>query len=940
MDVSPEGSNNQWVGGFKPTKDGILIEPRLFTNDALSFVINGHAITKKQMGLIFGSKDVHGYHIEAYADPAGCRRYMRRDAEYFDARHDSIDIDTPFSQVKAAADNGITIDSAKAVDNGITVSAPKVYDSYVLQSRMMVAAQQLATISPWNSAAIIGAYGSFQGQTRDSSYFAAQALAAPAPSVETISKSGPTPLAPQTSTSTVQCPSGYSASIDSSGTFTCVAQSGPTAGSQAAGNPLLVPALISQQVTQPTTQTTVTRAALNATLPPVPASAPFVGPSNVSVSSPDLLVEQVQLNAQLQMYQMLWLGSQSDQFLVRNARALASRAQTTIGFEVSLSPPRQYKHAVAEVRVIIVSHPDPLRHVEPEDVKISLVNLLPSQKTYNVAKITSHQDAFGASAVVDQIVNLGVSTGRAKDRLYIVKDTDTVALRYPEVTASPVGVPLPLALLEDAEAVTKMQRLNECDNSPLKDEIHDASSASIMFGWQFRPVLGADYVTAGPREVFAQMALPTGLDEAGFAPAVYVQTRWREYDEKRQVVGPVYRASCSLAKVQDAIAINSPLHVHDVSWEDVGNGRVKVRAQGTFFSSGMSILTGSSTIAPSTFDGSTIQFFAQAHDLLTNGEIELVGENNKITPLEIEWRQRNDQGCGINSAQLAVVPHPDGSSQAELQLKFGSSYMPEYDGPVHPLVLIGSDVYGLREKPFQDYSCSDKSNPPVNCTYHFTAPTEALRTAQTFTVRDLAWHGFSKSSQITFFPSFSRLTFIKKGEPKFFLSGSDFSSLSSCGSSSLSAYIDGEPYPIRIGGCPGPSAGLTANMDIIADDTALLTLPKAPAEKTVKIATGGGGKVAWDLEVPNAPIQSAEITSDPPFLYKGDSETVTFSGADFSNVTDVRFDGETEIKHPKHDANTLQIIVPSSITRDPGRKEFVAITNKGRIVLKLDVFAR
>jgi hypothetical protein len=31
-----------------------------------------------------------------------------------------------------------------------------------------------------------------------------------------------------------------------------------------------------------------------------------------------------------------------------------------------------------------------------------MVNLLPTQKTYNVAKITSHQDQFGAGAVIDR----------------------------------------------------------------------------------------------------------------------------------------------------------------------------------------------------------------------------------------------------------------------------------------------------------------------------------------------------------------------------------------------------------------------------------------------------------------------------------------------------------------------------------------------------------
>ena len=42
--------------------------------------------------------------------------------------------------------------------------------------------------------------------------------------------------------------------------------------------------------------------------------------------------------------------------------------------------------------------------------EISIVNLLPASKTYNVARVTSHQNAFGAGAVID-VVNVGVSTG-------------------------------------------------------------------------------------------------------------------------------------------------------------------------------------------------------------------------------------------------------------------------------------------------------------------------------------------------------------------------------------------------------------------------------------------------------------------------------------------------------------------------------------------------
>src|SRR5207302_1465212 len=157
------------------------------------------------------------------------------------------------------------------------------------------------------------------------------------------------------------------------------------------------------------------------TVAPVSASTAFAAPTNIGVSAADVLAEQVQLNSQITTLRLLLQGAVSDQYLVKEGRAVATRQQTTVGFSVSLNPPQRYRHAVAEMKVWI----DP----PPGNDRVSVMNLLPADKTYNVAKITSHQNAFGTGAVVET-VNVGVSTGRSKDRLYLAKDTDTVALQF------------------------------------------------------------------------------------------------------------------------------------------------------------------------------------------------------------------------------------------------------------------------------------------------------------------------------------------------------------------------------------------------------------------------------------------------------------------------------------------------------------------------------
>ena len=102
-----------------------------------------------------------------------------------------------------------------------------------------------------------------------------------------------------------------------------------------------------------------------------------------------------------------------------------------------------------------------------------------------------------------------------------------------------------------------------------------ASRAAIVLGWQFRPVLGADYVKGGQRQVFAQLALPADLNEE-YVPTVYVQTRWRACE------GTAQRAAVGLPKnlpidLNSLIPPNSPLQLTVASFisdlgEIVGGG--------------------------------------------------------------------------------------------------------------------------------------------------------------------------------------------------------------------------------------------------------------------------------------------------------------------------------------------------------------------------------
>jgi hypothetical protein len=139
------------------------------------------------------------------------------------------------------------------------------------------------------------------------------------------------------------------------------------------------------------------------------------------VASSDVLAEQVQPNSQITTLRLLLQGANSDQYLTSSSKVVGTRQQATLGFSVSLDPPRQFKHAVAEIRVVIVP--------PSGSDDISIMTLLPTEKTYNVAKITSHQKSFGAGVAVEA-VSVGANTGRSKDRVALADRGGRLSLQW------------------------------------------------------------------------------------------------------------------------------------------------------------------------------------------------------------------------------------------------------------------------------------------------------------------------------------------------------------------------------------------------------------------------------------------------------------------------------------------------------------------------------
>jgi hypothetical protein len=777
----------------------LSIEDSLLTDTSSTYIVNGDSKTAghatKSIAPIAST-----WTIERRSKTNGCREISANNVAY------------PPVVLKS-----LVFPEAQ-VENGIVVGPAKVFDVVSLQRMLNTTASQLAAISGFNASSISAAFGNLQGITRDTSYFNAQLTTAPTASIGQQNTLGTsTPNTTQTTTPvgstivTLQCPDGSLPTIGSSTTlggcavvpitgsapgvsaYSPVTNGGGTSQGVLTTTPAGSTVTNTGSTTSAQNQTTTTTPSVSGVAPSALTSNSLTAPNNIGVGSADILAEQVQLNSQITTLRLLLQGALSDQYLLRNSRAVGERQQTTLGFTVALDPPRQYKHAVAEVHVIIVPTG---RSDSP-----SIMNLLPSEKTYNVAKVTSNQKAFGAGAVIEP-VSFGFSTGKSKDRLYLAKDTDTLALQFPVRVASTEGsvvrTPLPQKIHDLVKSAVEDQMVGECGldskdgkvpaemkqmRADMELAIEDATALGaqpIAFGWQFRPVLGADYVEGGDRQLFAQLALGAGLNDS-YIPNVYIETVWREYNSHSQVVGAMYRDSCTLTEQPaGGVDVLSQAMVRDMSVSDLGGGQLKLSATGSFYSSSISVLSAQNTLAISFFDGATLEAFGNAHDLMVGGDLKIVGQNGQNSSFGIATNQDadKDQSCGLSQVTARAVPRPDGNSKVYIDLTLGPRYsISAGDLEPNPLVLIGGQVYGLRETPFVnvpadrcvDATPATSATPatPARCQYQFLAPTTSLRNGQTFLVRDLAWDQMQMMGHLEFLPSFTAAKALALQAPSF-----------------------------------------------------------------------------------------------------------------------------------------------------------------------------
>lgn len=426
-----------------------------------------------------------------------------------------------------------------------------------------------------------------------------------------------------------------------------------------------------------TTTATRTQASVTPQAPTLDTTPTFQGfnPTYGSSAS-DLLNDQVNLTYQIFNLRMILERALSDRLLDKDY----IRLQTVLGFNVTIDPPRTANDAVAVVEITLSVENKPESNSKQP---LSLVALMPQEKTYNAAALSSKSNAFGGSAAVSAF-QVGFSARKRSQIFYLYRDNDT--LSYERMTGD---------------------------------------SNKIVFGWMFRPVLGRRSVSPGLRQLFSILALPNNdctkdeLNTFGDACTAHltttVRTYWKKYDratltsfESRDTNRANqfwYALSMGLARPQifndgkymneanygDIIVRSSADYqkslqpkVAAITWRPTGAKSIIISARGNNFFSGTQVALGDKIYAEGT--GLTLKS-DQAFDLVTtldaiaSGPGTVLGRYDNGVPLtnpsipdelkngfEVQGATLSPSIAGLRKIEIHLRKKATDKQSAEVQL--------------------------------------------------------------------------------------------------------------------------------------------------------------------------------------------------------------------------------------------------------------------------------
>ena len=338
--------------------------------------------------------------------------------------------------------------------------------------------------------------------------------------------------------------------------------------------------------------------------------------SEVALSAGDILNEQLNLASQIMNLQTLYERSLTDRLINDVARL-----QTVLGFQVSITPPAGFQNCVAVVEVAVRLKPADGETVSTD--RVSLVAMIPQEKTYNAQTISTKSDSIGGSAVAS-VVTLGVTSKGESRQVFVHRDSDTVAFE---------------------RSSNVEPRLFADDNA-------------TVFGWEFRPVLDRQTVSPGMRQVLAVVSLPrpdTSEHDEDVPLEIRARSYWRRYNKRHQTTATKWRwyprridgSGTVNSKVQELAIPNTARiqkglapKVATITWVNSGENRATVIVKGENLFPGTKVLAGGKVYREE--DGTLTLKSDQALEFETtlmaiaSGDAVLSGRFGRSSQLEVD----------------------------------------------------------------------------------------------------------------------------------------------------------------------------------------------------------------------------------------------------------------------------------------------------------------
>ena len=810
----------------------------------------------------------------------------------------------------------------QARGNGIIVGKPKLYDEHALRQMLRTAEANLAKLQFSNQEAVAAAIGRTQGATLDATAQSFQLTPLPIPGVkrESTNESGTNQVV------------GTVGGTTTSGTTNNGSTTSTTTGSTTNNSTVTTTTDPKNKVV-----TTVTDEGFKfqaPTLLPVPTA---LNPVQVNgIAAHDLLAEQEALNYQVINLRLLLQGALTDRLTQTSAQIggqqgdfYGDRIQAVVGLNVTLDPPHRYKNRVAEV-VVTVTPPDPPAGndfgVTPgtgapastRGSEITLVAVSPKQRTYNVAAVRRSAKSIGLGAVV-QMFSLGYSGSRSRETVYLVKDTDTVALeRY----------------------ATEKPR-------------------ALSFGWQFRPTLGRSVVDPGMREVFAVLSIPKNLLGGKTRSAnVHVTTRWREFHKSSKIAGepepdsdaePFESAGVSLPLL--------PVTVRDTQlrpqvlrtrWDDLGNGSLLVSVEGRNFAPETRVQAGTTTLGSTevTLQGDTRLLFQVPAAVFLQRRIELVGSYGPPQPLfgplaPDPSLTSPPSTLKVKDVQLTPVSGKAAKLSLQVKVPVAADGDPSTvalegarDAARQILVNLGGTYYGVAgaamERRVMRYESEGGERWAV-LALSLLVPTEALLAEDEISVELL--HGAVYHRVPAPFPAASPYAYDflvapelevrpdGRGGTLYVITGRNFRRNGGMERDGIRAIVKG--------------VEIHQNGNLVVESPTQLRLhltnEQAKDLKAIVLEQGPDSAAVRQRSVATPTPTPTFVINDP--VIEGDREiTVTATGSRLSQIKEVRASGVTLVTPTDDPAKRtkLEITLPSVLTEKPGRLELVLIGMDGK----------